>query len=98
MYKKMYTKLVLFLLVALALCNPIFAKNPIVPNVGLNDPHGFKQGRHGSFFEWHKQWYFALGWAAEKNKNYSEAMLRRRQRYTCQAQAVQCRAIPPNYF
>jgi len=22
-------------------------------------PHGFKQGRHGSFFEWHKQWYFA---------------------------------------
>jgi len=22
-------------------------------------PHGFKQGRHGSFFEWHNQWYFA---------------------------------------
>ena len=22
-------------------------------------PHGFKQGRHGAFFEWHKQWYFA---------------------------------------
>jgi len=22
-------------------------------------PHGFQQGRHGSFFEWHKQWYFA---------------------------------------
>ncbi|WP_139956612.1 family 43 glycosylhydrolase [Flavicella sediminum] len=21
-------------------------------------PTGFKQGRHGSFFEWHKQWYF----------------------------------------
>jgi len=21
-------------------------------------PNGFKQGRHGSFFEWHKQWYF----------------------------------------
>ena len=22
-------------------------------------PNGFKQGRHGSFFEWHNQWYFA---------------------------------------
>lgn len=22
-------------------------------------PNGFLQGRHGSFFEWHKQWYFA---------------------------------------
>ncbi len=22
-------------------------------------PTGFKQGRHGSFFEWHNQWYFA---------------------------------------
>jgi len=22
-------------------------------------PHGFKQGRHGNFFEWHNQWYFA---------------------------------------
>ena len=22
-------------------------------------PSGFKQGRHGSFFEWHNQWYFA---------------------------------------
>jgi len=22
-------------------------------------PHGFKQGRHGSFFEMHNQWYFA---------------------------------------
>jgi hypothetical protein len=22
-------------------------------------PHGFKQGRHGSFFQWHNQWYFA---------------------------------------
>lgn len=22
-------------------------------------PHGFLQGRHGSFFEWHNQWYFA---------------------------------------
>lgn len=22
-------------------------------------PTGFHQGRHGSFFEWHKQWYFA---------------------------------------
>jgi len=22
-------------------------------------PHGFRQGRHGSFFEWHGQWYFA---------------------------------------
>lgn len=22
-------------------------------------PHGFQQGRHGSFFEWHNQWYFA---------------------------------------
>ena len=22
-------------------------------------PKGFKQGRHGSFFEWHNQWYFA---------------------------------------
>jgi hypothetical protein len=22
-------------------------------------PHGFQQGRHGSFFEWHSQWYFA---------------------------------------
>ena len=22
-------------------------------------PTGFKQGRHGSFFEWHGQWYFA---------------------------------------
>ena len=22
-------------------------------------PHGFQQGRHGNFFEWHKQWYFA---------------------------------------
>lgn len=22
-------------------------------------PHGFRQGRHGSFFEWHNQWYFA---------------------------------------
>lgn len=22
-------------------------------------PFGFKQGRHGSFFEWHNQWYFA---------------------------------------
>ncbi|MCP4047882.1 MAG: family 43 glycosylhydrolase, partial [Gammaproteobacteria bacterium] len=22
-------------------------------------PHGFKQGRHGAFFEWHNQWYFA---------------------------------------
>jgi arabinoxylan arabinofuranohydrolase len=21
-------------------------------------PKGFKQGRHGSFFEWHNQWYF----------------------------------------
>lgn len=21
-------------------------------------PNGFKQGRHGSFFEWHNQWYF----------------------------------------
>jgi N-acetylneuraminic acid mutarotase len=21
-------------------------------------PNGFKQGRHGSFFQWHKQWYF----------------------------------------
>jgi arabinoxylan arabinofuranohydrolase len=39
MYKEMYTKLILFLLVALALCNPVFAKNPVVPDVGLNDPH-----------------------------------------------------------
>jgi hypothetical protein len=22
-------------------------------------PNGFKQGRHGSFFQWHNQWYFA---------------------------------------
>jgi arabinoxylan arabinofuranohydrolase len=22
-------------------------------------PHGFQQGRHGNFFKWHKQWYFA---------------------------------------
>lgn len=22
-------------------------------------PHGFRQGRHGSFFEWRNQWYFA---------------------------------------
>jgi len=22
-------------------------------------PHGFQQGRHGNFFEWHNQWYFA---------------------------------------
>ena len=22
-------------------------------------PNGFLQGRHGSFFEWHNQWYFA---------------------------------------
>lgn len=22
-------------------------------------PNGFKQGRHGSFFEWHNQWYFS---------------------------------------
>lgn len=22
-------------------------------------PHGFLQGRHGSFFEWHNQWYYA---------------------------------------
>lgn len=22
-------------------------------------PKGFRQGRHGSFFEWHNQWYFA---------------------------------------
>ena len=22
-------------------------------------PNGFKQGRHGSFFNWHNQWYFA---------------------------------------
>lgn len=22
-------------------------------------PKGFKQGRHGSFFEWHNQWYFS---------------------------------------
>jgi arabinoxylan arabinofuranohydrolase len=22
-------------------------------------PNGFKQGRHGSFFEWHNQWYYA---------------------------------------
>jgi len=22
-------------------------------------PHGFKQGRHGSFFQWYNQWYFA---------------------------------------
>ena len=22
-------------------------------------PNGFRQGRHGSFFEWHNQWYFA---------------------------------------
>lgn len=22
-------------------------------------PHGFQQGRHGSFFQWHNQWYFA---------------------------------------
>ena len=22
-------------------------------------PKGFKQGRHGNFFEWHNQWYFA---------------------------------------
>ncbi len=22
-------------------------------------PNGFKQGRHGSFFHWHNQWYFA---------------------------------------
>ncbi len=39
MNTKMYTQLFPVLLVALTLCNPIFAKNPIVPNMGLNDPH-----------------------------------------------------------
>ena len=34
--------------------NESFAKGYEAPTW----PNGFKQGRHGSFFEWHNQWYF----------------------------------------
>jgi len=33
-------------------------------------PNGFKQGRHGSFFQWHNQWYFAYCDISQTNNRY----------------------------
>lgn len=33
-------------------------------------PHGFVQGRHGSFFEWHNQWYFAYCDISQTDNRY----------------------------
>ena len=48
------------------LYGPYDTKEPIINTESFAEgydsptwPNGFLQGRHGSFFEWHNQWYFA---------------------------------------
>jgi arabinoxylan arabinofuranohydrolase len=33
-------------------------------------PHGYRQGRHGSFFEWNNQWYFAYCDISQTDNRY----------------------------